>query len=300
MKRIVSLSPPDTVNLISWIDALVKRYDFITPTVYGRSKAGRPIFLMSIGEGKENIFISAGYHGSEWITVLTAMVFLEDICVSFEEKKELYGKNIRKILKKKRLVFMPCVNPDGTDISLLGFKSAREYYGIVKESGLSDHRLWNANAAGVDINHNFDAGWEALKEAELSAGINAPAPTRFGGLSPESEPETRSVTTLCRQVGFKRAAALHSQGEEIFWRYGENTPKESEEIAKKLSEISGYELKENEGLYAHGGFKDWFIEEFKRPAFTFEIGKGKNPLPLFEFPKVYEKAGLLLAEFVGM
>ena len=28
-----------------------------------------------------------------------------------------------------------------------------------------------------------------------------------------------------------------------------------------------------------GGFKDWFIEEYNRPGFTVEIGKGKNPLP---------------------
>lgn len=263
MKRIVSLSPPDTVNLISWIDALVKRYDFITPTVYGRSKAGRPIFLMSIGEGKENIFISAGYHGSEWITVLTAMVFLEDICVSFEEKKELYGKNIRKILKKKRLVFMPCVNPDGTDISLLGFKSAREYYGIVKESGLSDHRLWNANAAGVDINHNFDAGWEALKEAELSAGINAPAPTRFGGLSPESEPETRSVTTLCRQVGFKRAAALHSQGEEIFGGTAKTRLKKAKKLQKSSLRFQDTSLRKTKGFMLTAGLRTGLSRSLK-------------------------------------
>lgn len=300
MNRIVTITEPDTQQLIEWIDALRKKYPEITPTVYGRSKAGRPIFLLSIGTGKENIFYSAGFHGCEWITILTAIRFFEDIAVSQKEGKLLNGYDFNKILKAKRLVFMPCVNPDGTEIAINGFHCAREYYQIVKSVGKNDHIHWNANAAGIDINHNFDAGWEKLKQMELVQGIKTPAPTRFGGLAPESEPETRAVTTLCRQIDFSRAMALHSQGEEIFWEYGENTPAESRSIALKLAEKSGYTLVENSGLASHGGFKDWFIEELKKPAFTVELGKGENPIPLRFFEGIYEKALPMLAEFAAM
>lgn len=300
MNRIVTITEPDTQQLIEWIDALRKKYPEITPTVYGRSKAGRPIFLLSIGTGKENIFYSAGFHGCEWITILTAIRFFEDIAVSQKEGKLLNGYDFNKILKAKRLVFMPCVNPDGTEISINGFHSAREYYQIVKSVGKNDHIHWNANAAGIDINHNFDAGWEKLKQMELVQGIKTPAPTRFGGLAPESEPETRAVTTLCRQIDFSRAMSLHSQGEEIFWEYGENTPAESRSIALKLAEKSGYTLVENSGLASHGGFKDWFIDELKKPAFTVELGKGENPIPLRFFEGIYEKALPMLAEFAAM
>lgn len=300
MNRIVTITEPDTQQLIEWIDALRKKYPEITPTVYGRSKAGRPIFLLSIGTGNENIFYSAGFHGCEWITVLTAMRFFENIAVSQKEGKLLNGYDFNKILKAKRLVFMPCVNPDGTEIAINGFHCAREYYQIVKSVGKNDHIHWNANAAGIDINHNFDAGWEKLKQMELVQGIKTPAPTRFGGLAPESEPETRAVTTLCRQIDFSRAMALHSQGEEIFWEYGENTPAESRSIALKLAEKSGYTLVENSGLASHGGFKDWFIDELKKPAFTVELGKGENPIPLRFFEGIYEKALPMLAEFAAM
>lgn len=300
MNRIVTITEPDTQQLIEWIDALRKKYPEITPTVYGRSKAGRPIFLLSIGTGKENIFYSAGFHGCEWITVLTAMRFFEDIAVSQKEGKLLNGYDFNKILKGKRLVFMPCVNPDGTEIAINGFHCAREYYQIVKSVGKNDHIHWNANAAGIDINHNFDAGWEKLKEMELMQGIKTPAPTRFGGLAPESEPETRAVTTLCRQIDFSRAMALHSQGEEIYWEYGENTPVESRSMALKLAEKSGYTLVVNSGLASHGGFKDWFIDELKKPAFTAELGKGENPIPLRFFEGIYEKAFPMLAEFAAM
>jgi len=42
-------------------------------------------------------------------------------------------------------------------------------------------------------------------------------------------------------------------------------------------------------LAVGGGFKDWFIEEFKKPGFTIEIGKGKNPLPIENFDDIYFK-----------
>ena len=119
------------------------------------------------------------------------MSFFEDVAISQREEKLLNGYDFNKILKAKRLVFMPCVNPDGTEISINGFHSAREYYTIVKSVGKNDHIHWNANAAGIDINHNFDAGWEKLKQMELVQGIKTPAPTRFGGshLKANQKPE---------------------------------------------------------------------------------------------------------------
>ena len=60
-------------------------------------------------------------------------------------------------------------------------------------------------------------------------------------------------------------------------------------MAKIFAASSGYRLVENDGLASHGGFKDWFLSEFERPGFTFEIGRGENPLPLSSFERIYEK-----------
>ena len=35
------------------------------------------------------------------------------------------------------------------------------------------------------------------------------------------------------------------------------------------------------------GYKDWFIQTWRRPGFTIEAGIGKNPLPLFQFDEIY-------------
>lgn len=187
------------------------------------------------------------------------------------------------------------MNPDGTEIALKGAASAGRYKNF---AGRFPHpERWNANARGVDINHNFDAGWEILHKAEREAGITLPAPTRYGGTHPESEPETRAITALCRREKFSRALALHSQGEEIFSEYGERTPPESHILAKKMCAASGYTEVKNAGLYSHGGFKDWFIDFSGKPAFTAEIGKGKNPLPIAEFENIYAKLSPALKFF---
>ena len=60
-------------------------------------------------------------------------------------------------------------------------------------------------------------------------------------------------------------------------------------MALKMAELSGYKLSAPEGLAVGGGFKDWFIEEFAKPGFTIEIGKGKNPLPLSDIVEIYDK-----------
>ena len=82
--------------------------------------------------------------------------------------------------------------------------------------------------------------------------------------------------------------ALHTQGEVIYWSYGGRQPGRSAKMAEILAAESGYALDYPTGLAVGGGFKDWFIEEFSKPGFTVEIGKGKNPLPDESLDELYE------------
>jgi g-D-glutamyl-meso-diaminopimelate peptidase len=46
---------------------------------------------------------------------------------------------------------------------------------------------------------------------------------------------------------------------------------------------------------SYAGYKDWFIQDFRRPGYTIEVGEGKNPLPISQFPQIYaENQGMLL------
>ncbi len=269
------------------INILLKRYNFLEKRIISQSLLGREILILHIGTKQKSIFFSAAYHGMEWLTSLVLLKFINDICER--------AKNSKKFLDffyKRGITICPCVNPDGVEISLVGASAAGGYKAFVKSTKKA--KFWQANARGVDINHNFDAQWEDLHKREQMSGIKGPDSTRYGGDKPESEPETRAITKLCREMNFDYAVAFHSQGEEIYWNYGEKVPVKSREIAEKMAKISGYKLAVPTGLASGGGFKDWFIGEFEKPGFTVEIGKGKNPLPLTDFRQVYKKVESML------
>ena len=139
-----------------------------------------------------------------------------------------------------------------------------------------------------------------LKQLELKNNIKCPAPTRFGGNHPESEPETKALTTLCRNIDFERAIALHSQGREIYCSFGRHTPVLSFRLASMFSQASGYNIAFPEEIATGGGFKDWFITEFRRPGFTIELGTGKNPLPAADAEKIYMRVRKMLMLFIMM
>ena len=65
-------------------------------------------------------------------------------------------------------------------------------------------------------------------------------------------------------------------------------------MANILASASGYTLDDPDGLASYGGFKDWFIDEFGRPAFTIELGYGENPLPVSDFEPVYSRVEEML------
>ena len=48
-------------------------------------------------------------------------------------------------------------------------------------------------------------------------------------------------------------------------------------------------LRTREAPYAasFAGFKDLFIQDYRRPGFTIEAGRGVNPLPLEDFDAIY-------------
>lgn len=278
-----------------FINSLCNEYSFVTRETVGKSLCIREIQCLKIGSDNDPVLFSAAFHGMEWLTSLLVLTFTKRISESIYNNTLLYDIDIKSALNHRGLMVVPCVNPDGVEISLNGTQTAMACAPLVNEilRGGSSAR-WQANARGVDINHNFNANWEALHKLEEESGITGPAPTRYGGPYPDSEPETQTMVNLCEKIRFRQVFAFHSQGEEIYWYFGENTPPSAEVIGKNMAQLSGYKLAQPEGLAIGGGFKDWFIEKFSRPGFTIEIGKGKNPLPLADIGPIYEKLEKML------
>lgn len=255
----------------------------------GKSVMGRQLLVIKIGPdapGKKSIFINGAHHGLEYITSLFLM-----------QAAFCLAKSECILTKQATIYMMPMVNPDGVEIAQNAISPKDPFYEkLHRINGGGDFcTLWQANANGVDLNHNYDAAWELCH----NYAIGAPAPTRYAGPFPESEPETRAVADFTRQKQFDMALAFHSQGEEIYWGFGKNEPARDKIIGERLARVTGYTLAKPTGVASFGGYKDWFVDKFHKPGYTIEVGKGKNPLPQRQIRKIYPQNMNLIYEAIS-
>lgn len=272
------------------LEGLKARYPFIELESAGMSELGKEIYYVKLGNGPNKVFYNGSHHAIEWITSVLLMKFIENFAKVYATGQNLVGYNVRDIFSKSTIYVMPMVNPDGVDLVLNGLERSNPYYNdLIKwnNGSLDFSKNWSANIRGVDLNHNYDAMWQESKNAEASYGIYGPGPTRYSGTSPESETESKAVANLTRSNNFRLVIAYHTQGELIYWNFQNLASPEARAIAVIFSQLSGYELGETIGITSYAGYKDWFIEKFRRPGYTIEVGLGQNPLPISQFNKIY-------------
>lgn len=277
------------VELQTFKKRINENYPFVKCETIGHTHCNREINAFTIGNPDEQVLYIGGVHGMEYITSRLLMRYFMRLCEHYKNCKKLNGYKIRCFLSRHGLTIIPCLNPDGAAICRIGANSAGELADFVNKASFGNTEHWQANAVGVDINHNFDAEWDDVRRRETEAGITRPGATKFGGEFPESEPETKAVTNYCRNNNIRHAIAFHSQGEEIYYKFGQNTPERSGKLANIMEKLTNYALSEPTGTAVGGGFKDWFILEINRPAFTVEVGMGKNPLPDSDLDAIYER-----------
>ncbi|QZY57513.1 peptidoglycan-binding protein [Crassaminicella profunda] len=285
------------------IEGLKVRYPFLEVGIAGKSVLGRNLYYIKLGNGPNKVFYNGAHHSLEWITSPLLMKFIENFSKAYIREGDLGGYNTKEIWEKSSIYIMPMVNPDGIDLVLNGLQKNNPYYNqLIKwNKGSTDFsKDWQANNRGVDLNHNYDALWEKSKEAEEEYGVYGPGPTRYSGPYPESESESKTVADFTRKHNFRLVLAYHSQGEVIYWNFENLASPEAKKIGELFAKASGYILDETYGIASYAGYKDWFIDKYRRPGYTIEVGKGKNPLPIEQFDKIYNdnEEILLLAPLV--
>lgn len=249
-----------------------------------KSILGEPIDAFLIGTGKGYIAIFGAHHALESVTANVAYM-LTDALLSSGITSAFYGIDCKLLLSKYRFIIVPCVNPDGIDIRYHGADGTPLHDRLIRMSD-GDFSTWQANARGVDLNHNYDFRFGEYKLIEGERGIAA-GPSLFSGEYPESEPETKGVATLIRTLMPDAVISLHSQGEEI---YAYPHTRRVGRIASRLSEMTGYTLSSPGDTAAYSGLCD-YTSALGIPSFTFEVGKGKNPLPESAAKDVFLRIG---------
>ncbi len=257
-------TPYNHEDLLCDLTYLAKKYPIMKLTTIGHSAQGKPLPALKIGEGKVKLLYVGTHHGLESITTALLIKFAGELCEYFEKSGSAYGIDSGYIYRSRCIYMVPMLNPDGVELGT------------------------QANANGVDLNHNYNAGFEEYKRVEKELGIEGPAATRYSGPRPESEPETQAICSFIRGIiPIKYLFTFHTQGEEIYSGYNGYEPKGSVHAARALARYSGYTHTLPEGPASYGGLKDWYVCEFDRPAYTIECGKGENPLPMSELSGIY-------------
>ena len=272
------------------LEGLKARYPFIEVNTAGKSELGKELYYVKLGNGPNKVFYNGTHHAIEWITTVLLMKFIENFAKAKALGEDLEGYNVNDICSKSTIYVMPMVNPDGVDLVLNGLDKSNPYYNdLIKwnKGSVNFSKTWSANIRGVDLNHNYDALWQRSKDAEKSYGVYGPGPTRYSGTSAESEAESKAVADFTRRYDFRLVIAYHSQGEVIYWNYQNMASSEMRKIGGLFSKLTGYELAETSGITSYSGYKDWFIEKYRKPGYTIEVGFGENPLPISQFDKIY-------------
>lgn len=257
---------------------LGERYsDLLRVTTIGQSLLGKDIKLLRFGLGSRRILFVGAHHALEHITANLLLMLTERLCAATERGTRLGRAAAEYIFATRTVDIVPMLNPDGVTIA---------------QSGIH----WQANARGVDLNHNYNAGFAEYKRMEAEAGITGGCATRYSGEYPESEPETEALCTYIRTTEPDAVICLHTQGGEIYYGYEDIIPRGTACLAGRMARRCGYVLSEPTGMASHGGCKDWFTLEFNKPGITIECGHGTNPLPPVLATSIYNEVEPALLE----
>ena len=134
------------------------------------------------------------------------------------------------------------------------------------------------------------------REIKFSQGYTQPGPRDYVGRFPLSQPESLALYDYTERVDPAIVIAWHSQGEVIYWQYGGIEVSGARELAERFADASGYALEDTPYASSFAGYKDWFIQAYRRPGFTIEVGTGTNPLPPEQFEDIYQASLPILLE----
>jgi len=273
------------------LKSLLDIYPFIQKRVIGKSVLNNPLYEIILGKGERVVHLNGSFHANEWITSLILMRILNEFLISLTNQQPIREINPLSLYEKNLLSIVPMVNPDGVDLVINGPTDLIKDDVTKINKGSNDFTHWKANIRGIDLNNQFPANWEIEKERKIP---KQPASRDYPGDFPMTEPEVTAMAKLAGDRNIDCMIALHTQGREIYWGYENYEPPESEELVKEFERESGYLAVRY--IDSHAGYKDWFLQTYRKPGFTVELGKGINPLPLSLAPSIYEEAlGIFLA-----
>ncbi len=238
--------------------------DLSTLTGVGPTSGGRTIKAIKISdnvavdEDEPNLLIVAMHHAREIVT--------PEICLDHIARLVAgYGSDpvITSFVDDNEIWFIPVVNPDGFD------------------HVWTVNNLWRKNRApqaggeiGVDLNRNYDLGWNST-----CSGSTSPSSNTYKGTAPFSEIETRTIRDFSRDRRFAKVLDYHSSGREVLLGYFCSAMPATQDAlisaeGTLLAAAAGYLTRDPS---ADGEHQEWQIKETTSYAYLVETQLSFQP-----------------------
>ena len=259
----------------------------------------RVVYIESIGNpnAKKTLLVVSNLHAREYMTVQLCMAQIEYYLKNYY--RSISGTVPVNVFEKIAVHFVPMANPDGVTISQYGIRAIHKASlrkTLRKMPGANRHRLWKANARGVDLNRNYPVSYRARYQKRGSEG--------YTGTHAASEPETRAILSLLRKIRktskLKGVVNYHAMGSIAFGGCSKrgNVRKVTAAMYRRAVALTRYGSSAgyNAGKPSIGNFREYVVYKKKIPSITLEIGVRGCPLPSSQFPSAWRRNYRLVLE----
>ncbi len=290
---IVKTDVPMTATLNDQIiQELTQTYPFLRSELLTTTAYGRPVRTLVIGNGPRRVLYTAAHHANEWITTPVILKFVEDFAQAIQSGGRIGSADARELAEAVTIYTVPMVDPDGVDLVTGAIQPGTLPYSVARTLAENYPQIpfpdgWKANLLGVDLNLQYPAGWLRARDIKFSQGYTRPGPRDYVGRAPLNQLETRALAGYTEAIDPELVLAYHTQGKEIYWQFNNIEVPGARELGEEFARLSGYALADTPEESSYAGYKDWFIQEWRRPGYTIEAGEGQNPLPLSQFDEIY-------------
>ena len=218
--------------------------DLCTRTVApNRSHEGRSISYVTISGGAPGgrpVFLTGGVHAREWAPPDVLLTLLDRLLRAYESGADFVASAFTDTAPARDIVY-PEVAIPAADVKRIVDRLEFSVLALVNPDGRAfsqsapANAMWRKNrrppqpgstCMGVDLNRNLDLAWDFERyysdagEAAVSASKDPCDPQVYIGPSALSEPESRNVASILRELRAQFYIDVHSFSRKILYPWG--------------------------------------------------------------------------------
>jgi hypothetical protein len=272
------------IPLKQWYaDLAAHNTDVVKAYVIGQSVLGQDIVAYKVTQnaGREKdgsrpaVVYNATQHAREWISAEVERRLFEYVV---DNKNQTSGNQVKNLLAKNELWFVPITNPDGYDYTFTS--PATRFWRKNLHDNNGDGAITNVD--GVDPNRNWPTKWNY----DLEGASAEPSSETFHGSGPASEPEVKALRGLIKRVRPSFQIDYHSFAQLILYPEGwqVETPSTDAPLMASLAgdddhpAVPGFDPDVSAELYTtNGDVTDDTYKAFNTLAYTVELDGGTGP-----------------------